>query len=191
MRNKGGTKMYEHIRIETEHLMIRNFINTDIYQLHRIVNNEAIMKYVPFAKERTLEECEELMKRILKRYKESTLSKFEGFLLVVVSKVNNECVGFIGLFPLTYDIAENELFYGLFEEHYGNGYATEIGKAIIEYGFKNMNINKIVATVNKDNEVSKKVLYKMGMCFESQIEEQEDSSYDGELMYSIKNVGTY
>lgn len=50
-----------------------------------------------------------------------------------------------------------------------------------------MNINKIVATVNKDNEVSKKVLDKMGMCFEYEIED-EDSSYDGELMYSIKNI---
>lgn len=25
--------MYEHIRIETEHLMIRNFINADIFEL--------------------------------------------------------------------------------------------------------------------------------------------------------------
>ncbi|MGH4119165.1 GNAT family N-acetyltransferase [Clostridium sp.] len=180
--------MYEQIRIETERLIIGNFTNADITQLHMIVNNEAIMKYVPFAKERTFEECEELMKRILNRYKESTISNFKGFLLLVVSKDNNECVGFVGLFPLTYDIAENELFYGLFEEHYGKGYATEIGKSIIEYGFKNMNINKIVATVNKDNEVSKKVLDKMGMCFKYEIEEEEDSSYDGELMYSIKNI---
>ncbi|MCB2299339.1 GNAT family N-acetyltransferase [Clostridium tagluense] len=181
--------MYEYIKIETERLVIGNFTNADIIQLHMIMNNEAIMKYVPFAKERTLEECQELMKRILNRYKESTISNFKGFLLLVVAKDNNECVGFVGLFPLTYDTTENELFYGLFEEHYGKGYATEIGKAIIEYGFKNMNINKIVATVNKDNEVSKRVLDKMGMCFEYEIEDEEDSSYDGELMYSIKSIG--
>ena len=101
--------MYEDIKIETERLIIRNFNKSDIYQLHRMVNNEAIMKYVPFAKERKLEECEELMK-------------------------------------------------------------------------------KIVATVNKDNEISKRVLDKMGMCFEYEIEDEaaKDSSYDGELMYSIK-----
>ncbi len=52
-----------------------------------------------------------------------------------------------------------------------------------------MNVNKIVATVNKDNEVSKRVLDKMGMCFEYEIQDEEakDSSYDGELMYSILN----
>ena len=159
--------MYERIRIETERLVIRNFTTADIIQLHMIMNNEAIMNYVPFAKERTLEECEELMKRILNRYKESTISNFKGFLLLVVAKDKNECVGFVGLFPLTYDNAENELFYRLFEEHYGKGYATEIAKAIIEYGFKNMNINKIVATVDKDNEVSRRVLDKMGMCLYS------------------------
>ncbi|MCM1989221.1 GNAT family N-acetyltransferase [Oceanirhabdus seepicola] len=182
--------MYENLRIETDRLVIRNFTNADIGQLYRIVNNETIMKYVPFAEERTLEECEELMKRILNRYRESTISNFKGFLLLVVSKDNNECVGFVGLFPLSYDITETELFYGLFEEHYSKGFATEIGKAIIEYGFKNMNINKIVATVNKDNEVSKRVLDKMGMCFECEIEDEEakDSSYDGELLYSINRI---
>lgn len=182
--------MYEHICIETERLVIKNFTNTDIYQLHRIVNNEEIMKYVPFAKERTLEECKELMKRILNRYKESTSTNFKGFLLLVFSKDSNECIGFVGLFPLTYDVKENELFYGLFEEYYGRGYATEIGKAIIEYGFKNININKIVATVNKNNKVSKRVLDKMGMHFECEIEDEsaKGSSYDGELMYSIEKM---
>lgn len=182
--------MYEHINIETERLFIRNFATADIYHLHRIVNDEAIMRNVPFAKERTFKECEKLMNKIINRYKESTKNKFLGFLLLVVSKDNNECIGFVGLFPLTYDTTENELFYGLFEEHYGKGYATEIGKAIIEYGFYNMNINKIVATVNKDNKVSSKVLKKIGMCFEHEIkdEEAEGSSYDGELMYSIKKA---
>jgi ribosomal-protein-alanine N-acetyltransferase len=187
---QGGIRMYENIRIETEHLIIKNFTSNDLSQLYRIVNNEEIMRYVPFAKERTLSECEELMKRILNRYKESTILNFKGFLLLVTLKHNNECVGFVGLFPLTYDIAENELFYGLFEEHYGKGYATEIGKAIIKYAFNEMNITKIVATVNKDNLVSKRVLDKVGLCFEYEIEDEEakDSSYDGELMYSIKKM---
>jgi RimJ/RimL family protein N-acetyltransferase len=182
--------MYENIRLETGQLIIRNFTSNDLSQLHRIMNNEEIMRYVPFAKERTLPECKELMKRILNRYKESTILNFKGFLLLVTSKHNNECVGFVGLFPLTYNIAENEIFYGLFEEHYGKGYATEIGKAIIEYGFNNMNINKIVATVNKYNEVSIRVLCKLGMYFEYEIEDEEakDSSYDGELMYSINRA---
>lgn len=179
--------MYENIRIQTERLIIRNFTNSDLSQLHRIVNNEEIMRYVPFAKERTLQECKELMKRILNRYKESTILNFKGFLLLVTSKHNNECIGFVGLFPLTYDITENELFYGLFEEYYGKGYATEIGKNVIEHSFNNMKIDKIVAAVNKDNEVSKRVLSKIGMHFEYVIDNEgvKDSSYNDELMYSI------
>lgn len=49
-----------------------------------------------------------------------------------------------------------------------------------------MSINKIVATVNKDNNISKKVLEKMEMSFDYEIEAVEDSCYEGELMYSIK-----
>lgn len=180
--------MYKNVKVETERLIIRSFTDNDLSHLYRIVNDETIMRYVPFAKERTLTESKELLKRILKRYEESTNFNFKGFLLIVISKYSNECVGFVGLFPLSYNMSETELFYGLFEEFYEMGYATEIGKGIIEYSFKNMNIDKIVATVDRVNEVSKRVLNKIGMVFEYIIEDEEtkNSSYEGELLYSIK-----
>ncbi|WP_105617426.1 GNAT family N-acetyltransferase [Vallitalea okinawensis] len=179
--------MYRNIRIETERLIIKSFTKEDLHHLHRIVNDVEMMKYVPFAKERTLPECKKLLDRILKRYTESTSNEFKGFLLLVYLNYSNECIGFVGLFPLTYDTINTEIFYGLFEEYYGKGYATEIGKAIIQFTFDQMNLDKIVATVNKDNEVSKRVLSKIGMNFDYIIDKEvtEGSSYDGELMYSI------
>lgn len=179
--------MYENIRIETERLTIRNFTENDLNHLYRIVNDSKIMSYVPFAKERTLVECKELMIRILTRYVESTPDTFKGFLLLVELKDNNDKIGFVGLFPLSYNAVETEIFYGLFEEYYGMGYATEIGKSIINYAFSDMNINKVVATVNQDNDVSKRVLNKLGMHFKYAINgvELKDNSYDGEHMYSI------
>ena len=76
-------------------------------------------------------------------------------------------------------------FYGLFEQYDGKGYATEIAKAIINYSFSKVGLNRIVATVNEDNDISKKILNKIGMKFEYVIDDKELDGYDGELMYAI------
>lgn len=182
--------MYESIHIKSDRLEIRNFQKDDIETLHRIVNNEEIMKYVPFTEARSLGECNDLMERIIRRYSESTKDSFKGFLLLAVSRENGEPVGFVGLFPATYDITQNELFYGIFDNSRGKGYAVEVGKAVIEFGFSKVGTNRIIATVNESNSISRGIVEKMGMNFEYIIEGEaaEDSSYKGELLYSISYV---
>ena len=182
--------MYENIYIETDRLKIRNFQNSDIGTLYRIVNDEEIMKYVPFTEARNLEECNELMERIIRRYSESTKESFKGFLLLVLTRETVEPLGFVGLFPATYDIAQDELFYGVFDNSRGKGYAVEMGKAVIEFGFSQVGTSRIIATVNESNSISKRVVEKMGMQFEYVIEDEaaKDSSYEGELLYSISSI---
>lgn len=179
--------MYEHICIETARLEIRNFHQNDIAMLQKIVNDDEIIKFVPFTAARSLEECNELMQRILRRYSESTNDCFKGFLLLANSRDTGGTVGFVGLFPATYDTTQNELFYGILAESRGKGYAVEIGKALIDFGFSQVGTNRIIATVDESNSISRRIVEKMGMKFESVIEDEaaKDSSYDGELLYSI------
>ena len=180
--------MYDNIRIETEQLIIRNFMNDDLQDLYNIVNAEEIMKYVPFTKSRTIVECENLLHNIMmKRYKESTPENFVGFILLVVCKETNKAVGFVGLCPLTYDKTENELFYGFFKEYWGKGYGTEIARSMVKFGMEYMKLSKMVATVNEGNDISIKILIKAGMNYEKIIDDEDtkDSSYEGELFYSI------
>lgn len=179
--------MYESIDIFTERLQLRNFKYSDMGTLHRIVNDEEIMKFVPFTEARSLEECSELMERIIRRYSESTIDSFKGFLLLAASKDTGEPVGFAGLFPATYDNNQNELFYGILEDCRRRGYALEIGKAVIDLGFTLVGTNRIIATVNEGNSASIGIVERMGMRFEQVIEDEaaEDTSYEGELLYSI------
>jgi ribosomal-protein-alanine N-acetyltransferase len=183
--------MYENIYIETDRLEIRNFRKNDIEILQRIVNDEEIMKYVPFTEARSLDECNELMERIIRRYSESTKDCFKGFLLLAISRETGDPVGFAGLYPATYDITQNELFYGVFDNCRGKGYAIEIGKAVIDFGFSRVGTNRIISTVDESNSISRTIVEKMGMQFESIIEDEtaKDSSYEGELLYSIVSDG--
>ena len=60
-----------------------------------------------------------------------------------------------------------ELGYRFLPEFWGKGYATESGKAVLEYGFYQMNLSKIYACVDIENSGSDKIL-KDKLGFESQ-----------------------
>ena len=48
-------------------------------------------------------------------------------------------------------------------EHWGRGYATELSKAMIEYGFKHLKLNRIDGVLRVYNAASQRMLSKAGM----------------------------
>lgn len=56
-----------------------------------------------------------------------------------------------------------EVGYRLPKKSWGKGYATEICKALIRYGFSELKLQEIFGTTHPDHLVSKKVLQKCGL----------------------------
>jgi ribosomal-protein-alanine N-acetyltransferase len=54
----------------------------------------------------------------------------------------------------------------------GKGYATEASRAVIDYGFNIMNLNRIEATVDPENVSSVRVLEKLGMQYEGLLQKR-------------------
>ncbi len=96
----------------------------------------------------------------------------------MVDKLTNECVGWSGLKyfnqPLNNHNNFYELGYRFKKKHWGKGFATESSSAILDFGFKNLNVEKIFAITDPKNENSKKVLNKLGFDF------QETFDYEGD-----------
>ena len=61
-----------------------------------------------------------------------------------------------------------EIGYRLSRISWGKGYATELAKALVEYGFKKKRLKKIVAVTHPENIGSKKVLEKARLTFVKQ-----------------------
>jgi ribosomal-protein-alanine N-acetyltransferase len=59
------------------------------------------------------------------------------------------------------------LFWALAPQHRGNGYATEAAAAVIEFGFAELYLARIVATTTYDNEASIAVMRRLGMTIAS------------------------
>jgi ribosomal-protein-alanine N-acetyltransferase len=56
-----------------------------------------------------------------------------------------------------------ELGYAFNRNYWGQGYATEAAKCLLEYGFNTLKLHRISATVLPDNVASMRVLEKLGM----------------------------
>ena len=63
-----------------------------------------------------------------------------------------------------------ELGYWIAEEYWGNGYATESSKALIEHAFNDLDVKTIYATYRTENIRSKRVLEKLGFKYFKDIE---------------------
>jgi ribosomal-protein-alanine N-acetyltransferase len=62
--------------------------------------------------------------------------------------------------------SEIGLFWALFPEHQGRGYATEAAAALISYAFDELRLRRIVATTEHDNTRSIGVMRRLGMRLE-------------------------
>ncbi len=118
------------------------------------------------------------IKKIRTYYTENPgLGVWAGF-----EKENEEFIGFFELAHLD-NTEEIEVGYRLLKEHWGKGYATEMTKVLIEYGFNKMDLKDIVGITHPENIASQNVLLKSGLIY------VKDAVFYGFLdkYYVIKN----
>jgi RimJ/RimL family protein N-acetyltransferase len=66
-----------------------------------------------------------------------------------------------------------ELGYWIGKPFWGRGYATEAGRAVIQFGFEVLGLNKIHAAVFTKNPASDRVIRKLGMKWEGRLREHD------------------
>jgi RimJ/RimL family protein N-acetyltransferase len=83
---------------------------------------------------------------------------------IAYDRVTNALVGRGGLSRLYVDGAERlEAGWTLRDTCWGNGYATEIGRAALAFGFEELGANEIIAFTEPDNTRSRKVMERIEM----------------------------
>jgi len=109
---------------------------------------------------------------IVQEWLKSDMTHFEkhGFGMgSVYEKDSKEFVGRAGLFYVDHNDAQPhiEIGYVLRKAFWNKGYATELAKALIEWGFDHLHVDKLVAITNAKNKSSQRVLEKVGMQYKN------------------------
>ncbi len=160
---------------ETERLVLRESVIADAPDLYEMNSDPEVMKYtgdIPF---QSVAETENLI-RYYKDYEKYGYGRWTTIL-----KESDEVIGYCGLKYLE-DIKETDLGYRWKKKHWGKGYATEAGKACLQFGFEQLGLEQIIAQVLADNKASVRVLEKLGMTYWKQLHTEENPG----LLYRIK-----
>ncbi len=86
----------------------------------------------------------------------------EQVVFAVVLRGSGQLIGAMGL-VIESKFRRAELGYWIGRPYWGNGYCTEAGRTILEYGFQSLNLNRIHAYHFKRNPASGRVMQKLGM----------------------------
>ena len=148
------------LTIKTERIELKKFSKNDTNLLFELDGDSDVMEYLSLGKAKTIDEVKkESMPRILKSYTNGiNYGIFPAYL-----KSNNT---YIGWFQFEKDEhIENAIEVGwrLKKEHWGNGYATEVGLTLVKKA-KVLN-KKVVARAMIDNRASIRVMEKIGLKF--------------------------
>jgi ribosomal-protein-alanine N-acetyltransferase len=148
-------------QLETERLILRNYHETDLVNLHTLKSNSSVWMYSDKDVLTDIEETKKYLDITLQNYKRS---KFEFQVLYL--KNTEEYIGEAGILSYRLNSNRGVLGYNLLPEYWGNGYATEITKSLVKYSFEVIKMERVEALVADGNVSSRRVLEKSGFTLE-------------------------
>jgi len=153
--------------IQTERLVLRPVQPTDKDFILKGLSDPRVTEYYAVHYS-TLEDVEEQMQFYKKLVQEET-----GVWWVLCSKGNNSPIGACGLSSLEREHRKAEIGFWLLPEYWGKGYIPEAARAVTDYAFDELDLNRIEAIVEGGNTASEKVLQKLGFTCEGRLRERE------------------
>lgn len=144
--------------ILTSRLTLRRWEETDKKPFADLNADPRVRKFFP--KILTREESDGLIERIENGFEE------RGFGLFAAELTNAQFIGFIGLSVPQFQASFTpcvEIGWRLAFEHWGNGYATEGARAVLEVAFTKINLPEVVSFTVPANWRSRRVMERIGM----------------------------
>lgn len=128
----------------------------NIHELHSLPETD---EFNTLGIPKNIEETKGIITEWIKKAKE----KNDGIVLKIELLKSHEFIGLMGLNLGSPKFRIAEVWYKLHSDYWGQGYATEALKRILEYGFTELKLHRIEAGCAVDNKGSIRVLEKVGM----------------------------
>jgi len=144
--------------LETLRLELRDFVPADFDDLYRLDSDPRVMTYISDGKPMSRVAVARALRRII-RY--PALYPDLG----IWRAARRDTRAFIGWFCFKYagKSADVEVGYRLLPEAWGRGFATEGARALVDFGFQDLGLDRIIGVTHPGNEASQRVLLKAGL----------------------------
>ncbi len=145
--------------LETERLILRPFALSDAKEVQRLAGDFAIA-------DTTLNIPHPYPDGAAEEFFSTHPAKFEkgdGVVFAITLKTDGRLLGGIGLYDVAKRHRRAALGYWIAKPFWNLGYATEAGKAVVEFGFEQWSLHKIEANYFSRNPASGRVMEKIGL----------------------------
>jgi ribosomal-protein-alanine N-acetyltransferase len=156
--------------IETTRLQFRRFTPDDLHALAALRSDPEVMKYVASRGPESIEKVQIVLDKVIAHCEHHGFAPW-----ALIYKATGKLAGWCG-FKYLEDTKEVEIAYGFAKEYWGKGLASEAAAAVMQYGFAQLRLDRIVAVVWPENITSCRVLEKLGM-------RRKATLYKGEMLY--------
>ncbi len=151
--------MQPRVHVETERLRLRDWIDADAEPFAAINRDPRVMEFFS----RPLDRAES--DAFLARNRADIVANGYG-LYAVAEKASDAFIGYVGLAQPTFEAHFTpaiEIGWRLAREAWGQGYATEGARAVVDHAFGALGLDALVSFTAEWNRPSRRVMEKIGM----------------------------
>ena len=157
--------------LETERLSLRQFTVDDAQFILKLLNEPSFLRYIGDKKVRNLEDARQYILN-------GPVASYErnGFGLYLVEiKESYTPIGMCGFLKRD-ELPDPDIGFAFLPDFWNKGFAFESAAAVLKDARERLNLARILAITNQDNEPSIKLLQKLGLQIERVIKMSTDSA---------------
>jgi RimJ/RimL family protein N-acetyltransferase len=167
-------------RIQTERLTLRGLTEGDIPFLLEHFGKDEINEYTSDSNVTSTEEAEEL-------YLKYIAPRPNLFRLGLLMKETGQLIGTLGFYGIDRENKRAIIGVDLMKKHWGKGLMTEALRALVKYGFEEMDLNRIEATSDPRNLRSLRLMERCSFKKEGVLRQRffYKGSFHDDVVYSL------
>lgn len=143
--------------LETDRLVLRRIERSDLETMYRLQSDPEVVRYFGRDPHTRIEQTEEWLYKIESGLKDATSIRWG-----ITLRGSPELIGSTGFWRWNQPHFHAEIGYELAHAHWGRGIMVEAIRKTLVFGFSTMNLHRVEANIDPDNQGSRRVLEKLG-----------------------------
>ncbi|TVX93388.1 GNAT family N-acetyltransferase [Paenibacillus agilis] len=156
------------VELYTDRLHLRKMKVSDSSSLFSIWSDPDVTKFMNVTSFTDEDQAKDMIKLLDELSQNNKAIRFS-----IIEMESNEIIGSCGFNYLDFEHAKAEIGYDIAKAYWGKGYASEAVRSLLDYGFSDLQLNRIEAKVELDNVSSIKLLQKLNFTFEGTLRQYE------------------
>lgn len=154
--------------LETDRLVLRRIVPEDLDSIFEYASDPEVARFTSWSAHLSIENSRAFLTYVMEQYEGSKIAPWG-----VEYRRDNKMIGTCGFMDWIVRNARAEIGYALSRQYWNQGLATEALRAVIDFGFREMRLNRIQGRCVVENIASARVMEKAGMKMEGVLREYE------------------